>query len=104
MSGLETIKIIVDAEKEASRMLEEAQRRAVEIRKQVDLTIELQRNEALDSAKRRASEITERADNDGRSEAEKVMRESSGKLRELVANALRKKESAVKALTELVLS
>jgi vacuolar-type H+-ATPase subunit H len=104
MSGLETIKIIVDAEKEASRMLEEAQRKATEIRKQIDVTIENQRTEALGSAKQRASEITERAENEGKSEAEKFELESSGKLREVVTNASSKKESAVKKLVELVLS
>jgi len=104
MSGLETIKIIVDAEKEASRMLEEAERNATEIRKQVDVTIENQRNEALSSAKRKASGITERAESEGKFEAEKVVRESAGSLRELVANASRKKESTIKVLAELVLS
>jgi len=35
MSGIETIKIIVNAEKEAAKILEEAQNRASEIRKRL---------------------------------------------------------------------
>jgi vacuolar-type H+-ATPase subunit H len=104
MSGLETVKIIVDAEKQASRMLEEAQRNATEIRKQIDITIEQQRTEALRSAKQQASVIIQHAESEGKAEAERFKQDSAGELGKLVATASGKKESTVKKLLELVLS
>ena len=104
MSGLETVKIIVEAEKEASKILEDAQRKSAEIRKQIDVTIETQRLEALRSARQEASAITQRAEVEGKSEAENFQRDSTGELRELICKASGKKQLAVNKLLEMVLS
>ena len=54
MSGLETVKIIVDAEKEAASQLVQAEAKALEIKKQVDGLIVKEREEKLRSLIRAA--------------------------------------------------
>jgi vacuolar-type H+-ATPase subunit H len=51
MSGIETVRIIVDAEREAAKILENAQNRASEIRRRLDSGIESERENLLRTAK-----------------------------------------------------
>lgn len=103
MSGIETIKIIVDAEKEAAKMLEDAQGKASRIRKNLDLLIQEQREETLSAAKKEAAAIVQRAEEDGKLEAQKYTKESTEKTRRLVTNSSAKKNAAVEKLVTIVI-
>ena len=103
MSGIETVKIIVDAEKEASEMLQNAQARATEIRKELDTRIKREREEILKSARKEAATIIENAQHDAKLEATAYEKEAGQKTRQVVSKASTKKGPAVDKLVSLVL-
>ncbi|MGA2791329.1 MAG: hypothetical protein ABSF00_11260 [Candidatus Bathyarchaeia archaeon] len=103
MSGIETIKIIVDAEKEAAEMLQKAHTKATEIRKELDMRIKLEREEILKSARKEAAAIIEHAQQDGKLEAAVYEKEAGQKTRQIVSKASAKKSPAVDKLVTLVL-
>jgi hypothetical protein len=70
MSGIETIKIIVASEREAAKMLADADARALEIRKRLGFLIQIQRNDAFNAAKKEAAALVQRAENDGKGESQ----------------------------------
>jgi vacuolar-type H+-ATPase subunit H len=103
MSGLEPIKMIVDAEKQAAEMLEKAQAKASQIRKGLDTRIRGEREETLKSAKKEADAIVERAESDGKLEAGTYEKEAVPRIKEVVAKASARKGRAVDKLVSIVL-
>jgi vacuolar-type H+-ATPase subunit H len=103
MSGLETVKIIVETEKEAAKILELAKVKASDITKQVGATIEKQREEVLRSAKEEASGMLRRAEADGKVEAQQLEQQSEGQIQEIVRKATSRKDSAVTKMLEIFL-
>jgi vacuolar-type H+-ATPase subunit H len=97
MSGIETVKIIVDAEKHAGNILNEAQAKAMQIRN-LDKVIEKEREESLSMAKKEASSIIQNAESEGKAEAAQYERQSDQAIRELIQKATSKKASTVNAL------
>ncbi len=100
---METVKIIVDAEKAAAGMLEKAQARATEIRKELDSRIREEREQILAVAKKDATAIVQRAEEEGKLEAESYEREAGQRIRQLVAKASAKESPAIDRLVSIVL-
>jgi hypothetical protein len=103
MSGLETIKIIVESEREAAKMLADADAKALEIRKRLDALIQTQRNDALNAARKEAATLVQTAENDGRAESQAYEREAENKIRTVVSRASAKKNEAIDKLVALIL-
>jgi vacuolar-type H+-ATPase subunit H len=103
MSGLETIKIIVDAEKEASKMLNDAQVKALEIRKQVDAMIGLERETRLSKARKEAESLVQRAEAEGKAEAARIKDDSMEKTRRDLQEASSVRPVAEKALLDIIM-
>ena len=103
MSGIETIKIIVDAEKEAAKILTDAQTRAVEIRKGLDALIQEQRTEDLRAAKSEAAALIQKAEDDSKSEAQEIEREAEIRIRKVVTDASAKKGRAIDRLVSVIM-
>jgi len=103
MSGIETIKIIVDSEREAARMLADADAKALEIRKRLDSLIQAQRNEILNAAKKEASALVQRAENEGKAESHNYEKGAEEQTRTVVNRALAKQDEAIKKLIALIL-
>lgn len=103
MSGLETVKIIVDAEKEASTILNEAQAKASETRKQVDAMIEGERENRLSIARNEAASIVQRAEAEGKSEALLYEEEVKQKINQELQKASTNRAAAVKALFDIMM-
>lgn len=103
MSGIETVKIIVDAEKEAAEMLRRAEAKAMEIRKELGTRIKLEKDQVLKSARKEAAAIVERAQRDGKLEAEAYEKEAGQKIKQTITKSSAKKGNAVDKLVSLVL-
>jgi vacuolar-type H+-ATPase subunit H len=103
MSSIETVKIIVGAEKEAAKILEDAQSKATAIRKQLPLQIQQQREEIMQNATKSAADIIQRADQEGKAEAENYEKTSEPSVRELATKASLMKNAAVEKLVGMVL-
>lgn len=103
MSGIETVKIIIDAEKEAAKMLEQAQANATEIRKALESRIKQERERMLSAARKEATSIVQRAEEQGKSEAANLENESGHEIKAVVASASAKKNGAVDKLVSIVL-
>jgi vacuolar-type H+-ATPase subunit H len=103
MSGLETVKIIVDAEKEGSNMINEAQARASEIRKQVDALIETEREDRLSVATKQAASIVQTAESEGKSEAILYQEESKQNIKKVLQRASANRAAAVKTLFDMIM-
>ena len=103
MSGIETIKIIVNSEKEAAKMLADADAKALEIRKRLDSLIQTQRNEALNTAKKEAAALVQRAESEGKSESQEYEKDAQNRTRSAVNRAMAKKSEAVEKLVALIL-
>ena len=102
MSGIETVKIIVDAEKQAAKMIDDAMTEASAIRKRIDSLVQEQRQQMLAEAKREAADIAARAGEEGRLEAEQLEKESMEALQALVARASAKKDATVERLVAIM--
>jgi vacuolar-type H+-ATPase subunit H len=103
MSGIETVKVIVDAEKQAAKMIDEATTEASAIRKKIDSLIQQQRQQMLAAAKEQAAAIAARAGDEGGLEAEQYERQSMQTLQALVARASAKKDATVEKLLAIVM-
>ncbi len=103
MSGLETVKIIVDAEKEAAKILNEAQAKASEIRKQADVDLKPEKEVRLSKARTEAALLVQNAEVEGKSEALRHEEESRQKIKDELEKASAHRAAAVKALFDIVL-
>jgi vacuolar-type H+-ATPase subunit H len=103
MSGIETVKIIVEAEKKAAKILNDAQNKAWEIRKRLDSMVETEREGLLRSAKNQASTIVERAESEGKTEAQELEKNSQSAIRQIVTRATAQKGVAVERLVALIM-
>jgi V/A-type H+/Na+-transporting ATPase subunit G/H len=103
MSGLETVKIIVDAEKEASKMLNDAQVKALEIQRQVDTAIAAEREKRLSKAKKEAESIVQRAESECKVEAARLREEAMEETKRNLQKAGSAHSAAVKALLEIIM-
>jgi F0F1-type ATP synthase membrane subunit b/b' len=102
MSGIETVKVIVDAERQAAKMIEDAMNRAATIRKGIDSLIQEQREHTLADARQEAAAITTRAEDEGKLEAESFEKESERSLNELVTKASAKRDATVTKLVTIL--
>jgi len=103
MSGRETVKIIVDAEKEASKMLNDAQAKALEIRKQVDVVVAVEREERLSKARKEAESVVQRAETESKAEAARLKDEAMERTKRSLQKAASSHPTAVKALLEIIM-
>jgi F0F1-type ATP synthase membrane subunit b/b' len=103
MSGIETVKVIVDAEKQAAKIIEEAVTEASAIRKRIDSLIQQQRQQMLAEAKKEAAAIAARAGEEGRLEAEQYERQAIQTLEALVVRASAKKDATVEKLVTIMM-
>lgn len=103
MSGIETIKIIVDAEKEAAKILEVAQNRASEIRKRLDSMIQEQREDMLRTARKEAATLVQEAEQKGKAEGAAYEKEAENETRQILTRASARKDQAVTKVVETVL-
>jgi len=103
MSGIETVKIIVDAEKQAAKMIDDAMTEAAAIRKRIDSLVQQQRQQMLAEAKKEADGIAARAGEEGRLEAEQFEKESLQALQGAIARASARKDATVEKLVTLMM-
>ena len=103
MSGLETVKIIVEAEKEAARTLENAQAKASEIHKQLYSLIETERQELVRSTEAETSMIMRQAEAEGKTQAQEFEKNSQSAIQQRIAHASTQKAAAVERLVALVM-
>jgi len=103
MSGIETVKIIVNAEKEAAKILEEAQNRASEIRKRLDSMIQEQREDMLRTARKEAAALVEEGEQKGKAEAAAYEKKAENDTRQILTRASTRKDQAVTKVVETVL-
>lgn len=103
MSGIETVRIIVKAEKEAAKTLEDAQAKASQIRKHLDSMLEANREELLRTSKNEASMIMKQAEAEGKAEAQEFERNSKSAIQQVITRASAQKGSAVEKLVVLIM-
>jgi len=103
MSSIETVKVIVEAERHAAKTIDDASTKAIAIRKTIDAVIQEKRQRMVVDAKKEASYIAARAEEEGKREAELQEQESTEQLRQLVARASAKKESTIEKLVSLIM-
>ena len=103
MSGLETVKVIVDAEKQAAKIIQDAEATAANIRKKIDSLIQQQRTEMLATAKKEAAALVQQAEEEGKREAVNYEKESAVRIHELIAQASSKKNATVEKLVGMVI-
>lgn len=103
MSGIETIKIIVDAEREAAKILENAESKASEIRNRLDSRVREQHEEMFRTARKEAASLVHDAEVNGKVEAEAYEKETEISVRQVLARASSRKEKAVAKVVETVL-
>jgi F0F1-type ATP synthase membrane subunit b/b' len=103
MSGIETVKIIVDAERQAAKMIDDAMTTAATIRKRIDSVIQEQRQQMLSEARKEAAAIAARAEEEGKLEAETCEKESVEMLGDLVVKASGKKDATVEKLVAMIM-
>ena len=96
------MKVIVDAERQAAKILDDAMTSATAIRKRIDSLIEEQRQGMLSEARKEAAVITARAEEEGKLDAETCEKESAEMLRDLVAKASGRKEATVEKLVSMI--
>ena len=103
LSGVDTIKVIVNAEKEAARMLAESQNKALEIRKRRDTLIEEQRQKILKAATEEAEVIVQNAEKEGKAEAQKFESEAKNRIHKVTSRAATKRSAAIEKLVSLIM-
>jgi F0F1-type ATP synthase membrane subunit b/b' len=103
MSGVETVRVIVDAERQAAKIIDDAMTTAATIRKRLDSLIQEQRQQMLSEAKGEAAAIVARAEQEGKLEAETSEKESVKMLGDLIAKASGKKHATVEKLVAMVM-
>ena len=103
MSGIETVKIIVDAEKQAAKMINDAMNEASAIRKKIDSIVQTQRREMLAEANKEAASIAARAEEEGRFEAEQLEKQSTEALKAIASRASARRDATVEKLVTMML-
>ena len=103
MSAIETVKVIVEAEKQAAKMIDDATSEANAIRKKIDSSIQQQRQQMLDEAKKQAADISSRAGDEGKQEADNYETDSANTLKALVSKATSKKSATVEKLVTMLM-
>lgn len=103
MSGIETVKIIVDAEKQAAKLIDDAMNEASAIRKKIDSLVQTQRQEMLAKASREAASIAALAEEEGRLEAEQLEKQSTETLQALAARASARTDATVTKLVTMMI-
>jgi F0F1-type ATP synthase membrane subunit b/b' len=103
MSAIEAVKVIVDAEKQAAKMIDDAITEASTIRKRIDSLVQQQRQQMLAEAKKEADAIAARAEEEGKVEAEQYEKESMQALQALVARASARKDATVEKLVTIMM-
>ena len=103
MSGIETVKTIVDAERQAAKIIDDAMVSAAAIRKRIDSLILEQHQQMLSEARKEAAAIAARAEEEGKLEAERSEKESVEMLSDLVAKASAKKDATVEKLVAMIM-
>jgi len=103
MSGLETVKVIVEAEKEAAKILADAQIRAGEIRTRLDSLIEEQREETIRAARKEATAMVVNAQSEAITEGQLFEKDARSKMREALGRASARKHLAVEKLVSILL-
>jgi F0F1-type ATP synthase membrane subunit b/b' len=102
MSGIETVRIIVDAEKVAAKMIADAQAQAATIRKGLESKIEAAREELLQSAKTQAAAIVEQSEKEGKTEGQEFERNSQNSIHQIITRASTQKTPTVTKLVALM--
>ena len=97
------MKVIVDAERQAAKMIDEATATAATIRKRIDSLIQEQREQMLSEARKKAAAIAARAEEEGKLEAKTCEKESAEMLDGLVAKASGKKDATVNKLVAMIM-
>lgn len=103
MSGIETVKIIVDAEREAARILQDAADKASEIRKRLASLIRKQHEDIVAGAKKEAASLIQDAEAKAKTEASIYEKEAEQRVLQGLATASSKKDNAVAKAVEVVL-
>ena len=104
MSGIETIKIIVDSEREALRKCWlTPMPKHWKFGKRLDSLIQTQRNEALNTAKKEAAAMVQRAENIAIAQSQQYEKDAENKTRSVISHASAKKGEAVEKLVALIL-
>jgi len=102
MSGVETVKVIVEAEKEAAKILADAQTRAGEIRKRLDSLIEKQRDETIEAARKKATALVADAKSEAGIEGQAFEKDAKSKMREMLERASGRRGEAVEKLVSIL--
>ena len=84
-------------------MLERAQARATEIRKELESRIKEEREHTLSAAKKEATVIVHRAEEEGKLEAGGLEKQAGEKIRQVVASASPKKTPTIDKLVSIIL-
>jgi len=103
MSGIETVKVIVEAEKEAAKILADAHTRADEIRKRLDSLIEQQRKETIQAAQKEATALVANAQSEAVTEGQVFEKDVQSKMRETLDRASARKGLAVEKLVSILM-
>ena len=102
MSGIETVKVIVEAEKEAAKILADAQTRAGEIRKRLDSLIEKERDETIQTARKKAAALIADAQSEAAIEGQVFEKDAQSKMREALERASNRRGEAVEKLVAIL--
>jgi hypothetical protein len=103
MSGIETVKVIVEAEKEAAKILADAHVRAEAIRKRLDSLIEEQRMETVRAARKEAAALVTSAQSEAIAEGQLFEKDTQSKMRETLDRASARKDLAVEKLVSILM-
>jgi F0F1-type ATP synthase membrane subunit b/b' len=103
MSGVESVQIIVAAEREAAKMLEDAQTRATEIRKTLDSSVQEQREGTIRIARKEASTLIQNAEQEARAEAKNYEKDAADVISQAITRASSKKNAAVERLVTIIM-
>jgi vacuolar-type H+-ATPase subunit H len=102
MSGIETVKVIVEAEKEAAKILADAQTRAGEIRKRLDSLIEKEREETTQAARKKAAALVADAQSQAAVEGQVFEKDAQSKMHEALERASERRGKAVEKLVSIL--
>ena len=102
MSGIETVKVIVEAEQEAAKILADAQTRAGEIRKGLDSQIEKDREETIQAARKKAATLVADAQSEAAIEGQLFEIGAKSKMREALGRASERRGEAVEKLVSIL--
>jgi len=103
MSGIETVKVIVEAEKQAAEILADAHSRAETIRKRLDTLIEEQRMETVQAARKEATALVASAQSEAITEGQVFEKDAQSKIREMLDRASARKGLAVEKLVSILM-